>query len=207
MHALIHDALTSGSWPDISALTNSPADRHVASFELELQMARQFVDEKLVGCEIIRSEMRLYYATPDDMPAGCHFTLPGSLDCLFRTADGRYGIADWKRTPTIKLENPYERSKLASFAAFADDTNFHRYSLQLCIYACILQDQYGLEIDPDHLYIVALHPASPTNSYQCFRAVNMMNVVRSEIFANFGACRKRAAEHAAVKLKNKQLYA
>lgn len=208
MHEAIFEALVSGVWPDVATLTDTPADRRKAEYGLELEMARKFVQDKLTaeGCEIVRAEMRIYYKTPEDMPSSSRFVLPGSLDGLFRTGDGRYGIFDWKRTPTIKLDNPFDGSDLVAFRAFAADTNFHHYSLQLCIYACILQDQYGLEIDPDRLYIVALHPASSTGSYQCFRAVNMMDAVRSELFANFDACRQRAAERAAIKSKNKALY-
>ena len=199
MHRLIYEALISGVWPD--------TDHHGVTYAHELEMARLFVQEMLVarGCEIIRAEMRIFYKTPANMPVGSPFVLPGSLDGLFRTADERYGIFDWKRTPEIKFDNPYATSDIPAFDAFAADTNFNRYSLQLCIYACILQDQYGLDIDPDELYIVALHPTLPT--YQCIRAVNMMHVVRSELFANFDACRIRAAERAAIREKNRLLYA
>lgn len=175
MHAAIHTALVCGEWPECRGLNDPNAD-----IALELGMAASFVASRMTdrGNTIVRSEVPIFYEGPG-------FVIPGTPDGVFRTLEGRFGIYDWKRCAGLKM--PEDASwcgvtDVPEFTEFAPNVTFYHYSLQLCIYAWILKSQYGLDIDPDELWIVVLHTGNPHNLFVAYKAANMMHLVEKELF-------------------------
>jgi hypothetical protein len=102
---------------------------------------------------------------------------------LYKKADGKYAIYDWKRAKEIKTENRYQ-SGLGPIMHLPD-TNYWHYSLQLNVYRMILKQKY--DIDVDEMALVILHPIN-TN----WRVIKI-NIMEEEINAMF-ACRARALQ-------------
>lgn len=79
--------------------------------------------------------------------------LAGSMDMVFKNADGTYSIYDWKRSKAIKIKD----SKKGNFPLeHVSDCNFMHYSLQLNLYKYILEKNYGVQISS--LVLVVCHP-------------------------------------------------
>mgnify|MGYP001178533474 CR=1 FL=1 len=79
--------------------------------------------------------------------------LAGSLDMVFKNADGTYSIYDWKRSKAIKTKD----SKKGGFPIeHLPDCNFTHYSLQLNLYKYILEKNYGVRIST--MVLVVCHP-------------------------------------------------
>jgi hypothetical protein len=92
----------------------------------------------------------------------------GSIDMVYKKADGTLAIYDWKRAEEIKTENTFQ-SGLGP-VNHLPDTNYWHYSLQLNVYRYILQKHYGYIVS--ELALVVLHP---TNSSWRVAKVNMMD--------------------------------
>jgi len=70
--------------------------------------------------------------------------ISGSVDMVYKDPlDGKYIIADWKRSKEIKMSNIW-KSGNHPITHDLDDCNFIHYSLQLCIYKTILEKNYGI---------------------------------------------------------------
>ena len=65
-----------------------------------------------------------------------------------------YARARWKRTRGIKYTNPYRTLKEP--LEHMDDTNYSMYSLQLNLYAYILESEYGFEVS--RMILGVVHP-------------------------------------------------
>ena len=78
----------------------------------------------------------------------------GSIDMVYKKADGTLAIYDWKRAEEIKTENKFQ-SGLGPIDHLPD-TNYWHYSLQLNVYRYILQKHYGYTVS--ELALVVLHP-------------------------------------------------
>jgi hypothetical protein len=83
-----------------------------------------------------RTEMRVY----DE-----EYGLSGSIDMLFKNADGTFSIFDWKFSKEIQYKNDYGKTGFGP-AKELDDCNVSHYSLQLNVYRAILQRNYGMTI-------------------------------------------------------------
>lgn len=92
--------------------------------------------------------------------------ITGSVDMVFKEADGTYSIYDWKRSKEIKKTSS-ERGLWP--LAHAKDCNFTHYSLQLSVYASILTRCYGLTIKD--LVLIVCHPDQET-----FTKINVTNM-------------------------------
>jgi ATP-dependent exoDNAse (exonuclease V) beta subunit len=82
------------------------------------------------------------------------YKLAGSIDMIFKHADGTYSIYDWKRSKEIKKTNYFNKGLFP--LNNLDDCNYIHYTLQLNIYKFILTHKYGLKIRD--MYLVCLHP-------------------------------------------------
>ncbi len=107
----------------------------------------------------------------------------GSIDMVYKKADGTLAIYDWKRTEELKTENKFQ-SGLGP-VSHLPDTNYWHYSLQLNVYRYILQKHYGVTVS--ELALVVLHPDNPT-----WRVVRL-NLLDDEVLGMMAA-RKRALE-------------
>lgn len=88
--------------------------------------------------------------------------MAGSIDMVFRNADGTLLIYDWKRCKNIKKDNRYQ-SSTTECINHLPDTNFWHYSLQLNTYKYILEKNYGEKVVG--MYLVCLHPNNANKSY------------------------------------------
>jgi hypothetical protein len=105
----------------------------------------------------------------------------GSIDMVYKKADGTLAIYDWKRAEEIKTENKFQ-SGLGP-VEHLPDTNYWHYSLQLNVYRYILQKHYGYVVS--ELALVVLHPTNPS-----WRVVKV-NIMDDEV-ADMMAARARA---------------
>lgn len=101
--------------------------------------------------------------------------LAGSIDMVYEKPDGTLAIYDWKRAKEIKFENKYQ-SGLEPISHLPD-TNYWHYSLQLNVYATVLEKFYGRVIS--ELALVVLHP-----NHKNFMVV-MLNRMKDEVQSMF----------------------
>jgi len=80
--------------------------------------------------------------------------LAGSIDMVYMKPDGTIAIYDWKRAKEIKTENPYQKG--LDPLDHLPDTNYWHYTLQLNIYASVLEKKYDMKVS--ELALVILHP-------------------------------------------------
>jgi hypothetical protein len=105
--------------------------------------------------EPYRSEWEVFTDSLDKDVIERKIKLCGSIDMVYRRkSDGKFVIADWKRSKEIKTENKYQ-SGLGPLSHLPD-TNYWHYTLQLNIYKWILENYYDIYVE--NLYIVVLHP-------------------------------------------------
>jgi hypothetical protein len=102
--------------------------------------------------------------------------LAGSIDMVYKKADGTYAIYDWKRSKEIKYENKYQSCKAP--LDHLPDTNYWHYSLQLNVYRKILEELYGVVIS--EMALVVLHPNA--DSYKVIQ-LNRMDAEVDAMFA------------------------
>ena len=83
--------------------------------------------------------------------------ISGSVDMVYKDPlDGKYIIADWKRSKEIKMSNRWQSGN-HPITHDLDDCNFIHYSLQLYIYKAILEKNYGIVVKD--CFLVILHPS------------------------------------------------
>ena len=99
------------------------------------------------GWEVYRTEATLFH---------CGLRMAGQADLICKDADGKLIIIDWKRSREIKYINPYRTLKEPLEHMY--DTNYSVYSLQLNMYAYILETEYGFEVS--RLLLGVVHPLS-----------------------------------------------
>lgn len=83
--------------------------------------------------------------------------LAGTVDAVFVNAAGQAWICDWKRTPAIPFDSPYQTA-LPPLAHLPDCKGV-RYSLQLNLYRHMLETQYDMAVAK--MTIVAFHTTLP----------------------------------------------
>lgn len=111
--------------------------------------------------------------------------IAGTLDALFED-HGRYRLADWKRS-VIKTSNRWERAEAP--IAHLQACNFEKYSLQMTLYALILERQYGMAPAALPSLMVQLHPDKP------FQAIGIANR-RREVLAMMDIwCQRQTAQN------------
>ena len=87
--------------------------------------------------------------------------LAGSIDMVFGTGNEQGGrkevdIYDWKRCKEIRRTSPWSKFGTTACTEHLPDTNYWHYSLQLNIYAALLQKHYDVHVR--ELWLVCLHP-------------------------------------------------
>jgi CRISPR/Cas system-associated exonuclease Cas4 (RecB family) len=94
---------------------------------------------------------------------------------VYMKPDGTIAIYDWKRAKDIKTENSFQSG--LEPVEHLPDTNYWHYTLQLNIYATILEKKYGMKVT--ELALVILHQNNTS-----FR-VMMLNRLEDEVDAIF----------------------
>ena len=82
--------------------------------------------------------------------------MAGQADLLCKDTDGKLIIIDWKRSRELKYASPFRTLKEP--LEHMDDTNYSLYSLQLNLYAYILETEYGIEVS--RMLLGVFHPLS-----------------------------------------------
>ena len=93
--------------------------------------------------------------------------LAGTIDAVFRKPNGKFVLVDWKRCKEIRTNNKWQSAQDVRISHLPD-CNFVKYSLQLNLYARILEG-YGIEIDDS--YIVNFHPKQ--SEWQQYKALDL----------------------------------
>jgi hypothetical protein len=81
--------------------------------------------------------------------------LAGTVDAVYRLADGTFAVFDWKRTASVEMTTPYNQFGKHPFEDL-HDTKGSRYRLQLNLYAGILRRCYRMVVSA--MYVVPIHP-------------------------------------------------
>ena len=98
---------------------------------------RCVADWQSQGASIIATEQRL---------AWLERGLAGTVDAL-AWCDGAWWIIDWKTNEKLTLQaEPHWRAKMLDPVAHLDDVHGSHYALQLALYALMLREVYGIEI-------------------------------------------------------------
>jgi len=90
--------------------------------------------------------------------------LAGSIDMVFRNADGDLLIYDWKRSKGIVKTNPVGKFSHTECISHLPDSNFWHYSLQLNMYKHILEANYGVKVVG--MFLICMHPENTNGNYQ-----------------------------------------
>lgn len=109
----------------------------------------------------------------------------GSIDALVKNRDGSFSIVDWKRSKHDLSPNANHWGRFGSgpFQGIPD-TPFHKYSLQLSAYRCVLEKRYGIRIRS--CLLVQMHPEANEGAVKVIECADY----RNEMTATF---RRRAA--------------
>ena len=99
------------------------------------------------GWDVYRTEATLFH---------CGLRMAGQADLLCKDTDGKLIIIDWKRAREIRYANPFRALKEP--LEHMGDTNYSLYSLQLNLYAYILETEYGSEVS--RMLLGVFHPLS-----------------------------------------------
>ena len=90
--------------------------------------------------------------------------MAGSIDMVYKNADGSVSIYDWKRCKDIIYDSEWNDMASNKNIRHLPNTNFWHYSLQLNMYKWILETNYNLVVKD--LFLVRLHPDNPEKTYE-----------------------------------------
>ena len=140
--------------------------------DIELGQFKKFVDGLKLDGRLVpfRTEWCVFHE---------ELKFSGSIDMVFKNADGGYDIYDWKRAKEIKTRG-FKNFKNESLVHLPD-CNFWHYTMQLNLYKYILESKYGLRID--NLYLVAFHPNYGEGVFKKHKCPEIQDTMR-ELFAS-----------------------
>ena len=123
----------------------------------EVQLFHEFVKSDFYvqnQLQIVRTEFTIYDFR-NDIPV-----CAGQIDALFKDHKNDYYILDWKRAkhvlkPHVKAFN--NQTGTHEITKHIPDTDFHKYSLQLSLYAEMMSSCNGVDV-ADRLYLIRFHP-------------------------------------------------
>ena len=88
------------------------------------------------------------------------YKIAGSIDMIYKKANGHYNIYDWKRT--VRIDFTHRDLRYPKFGLLIPemqvipDVNYYKYAIQQNLYKRILEDEYGYIVD--ELFLLILHP-------------------------------------------------
>ena len=136
MHASIEQLILGGNPAD-----DGPSFAEAAGY-------RNFLSTLPPGSAPLRAEWRIFCKRA---------RVAGTIDAVFRFSDGTLGIFDWKRTPSIAVEDNF-RTGIGVMEKYPGSKGY-KYFLQLNLYKAILEREYGLSVSV--MAVVAFHPSMP----------------------------------------------
>ena len=125
---------------------------------VEYSMFLKFVEDH-PGLVPYRTEWVVYHE---------EYKLCGSIDMIFKNADGTLSIYDWKRCKAIE-KDPKFKKYCKKPLKHLPDTNYWHYSMQLNVYKFIIESKYGHTVKDMH--ILCMHPVN--DEYQKFEINDM----------------------------------
>ena len=128
-------------------------NNHIDNNFLEYQYFLNFFNDTMHNPDYIpfNTEKRIY---------SNRYKIAGSIDMIFKKANGHYNIYDWKRAARIDFTHRDLRypkfGLLIPEMQIIPDVNYYKYAIQQNLYKRILEDEYGYIID--ELFLLILHP-------------------------------------------------
>jgi hypothetical protein len=111
---------------------------------IEFKYFLNFEKEKITPKELVfvEAEKKIYYSK---------FNIAGTVDCLFKSSNGKYVIVDWKRSKKLIVKGtnkPDKRGFQIDIEGLRDLTNssYFRYCIQQNMYKYILEQEYNILI-------------------------------------------------------------
>ncbi len=148
--------------------TKKPFDDSLQEFQYFLV----FEKEKIIPKELIfaEAEKKVFYNK---------FNLAGTIDCLFKSADGKYVMVDWKRSKKLIVNGtnqPDKRGFQIEIEGLADLTNcsYYRYCTQQNMYKYMLEQEYHIVISD--MILVVLH--EKYSNYHTIKLPVMLNEIK-----------------------------
>jgi len=155
---------------------NIPFDDKFDNILQEFNYFLNFEKEKIIpkGLIFIEAEKKIYYPK---------YNVAGTVDCLFKSSDGKYVMVDWKRSKKLIVQGtnkPDKRGFQIEMEGLMDLTNcsYYRYCIQQNIYKYILEKEYNIVISD--MILAVLH--KKYSNYHAIKLPEMIN--ETEIIFN-----------------------
>jgi hypothetical protein len=146
-------------------LNKKPFDDSLKEFKYFLAFEKEKIIPK--GLTFAEAEKKIYYGK---------FKVAGTVDCLFKSSDGKYVMVDWKRSKkliVIGTNKPDKRGFQIEIVGLTDLTNcsYYRYCIQQNMYKYILEQEYNILISD--IVLAVLHENYP--NYHTIKLPEMIN--------------------------------
>lgn len=130
-------------------LTKKPFDDSLQEFKYFLAFEKEKIVPK--GLIFSEAEKKIFYPK---------FNIAGTVDCLFKSSDGKYVMVDWKRSKKLIVNGtnkPDKRGFEIQIAGLTNLTNcsYYRYCIQQNLYKYILEQEYNIVISD--MILAVLH--------------------------------------------------
>ncbi len=148
--------------------TNKQFDDSLQEFKYFLA----FEKEKIIPKELIFAEA--------EKKIFCNkFNVAGTVDCLFKSSDGKYVMVDWKRSKKLIVQGtnqPDKRGFQIEIDGLTDLTNcsYYRYCIQQNLYKYILEKEDNIEISD--MILAVLH--EKYSKYHTIKLPVMINEIK-----------------------------
>jgi hypothetical protein len=129
--------------------TKKPFDDSLIEFKYFLNFEKEKIIPK--GLAFSEAEKKIFYPK---------FNVAGTVDCLFKSSDGKYVMVDWKRSKKLIVNGtnkPDKRGFEIQIAGLTNLTNssYYRYCIQQNLYRHILEQEYNIVISD--MVLAVLH--------------------------------------------------
>ena len=131
-----------------------------------------FEKEKIIPKELIfaEAEKKVFHSK---------FNVAGTVDCLFKSSDGKFVMVDWKRSKKLIVQGtnkPDKRGFQIEIEGLTDLTNcsYYRYCIQQNMYKYILEKEYNIVISD--MILAVLH--EKYSNYHTIKLPVMLNEIK-----------------------------
>ena len=129
--------------------TKKPFDDSLIEFKYFLDFEKEKIIPK--GLTFSEAEKKIFYPK---------FNVAGTVDCLFKSSDGKYVMVDWKRSKKLIVNgtnNPDKRGFEIQIAGLTNlnNSSYYRYCIQQNLYRHILEQEYNIVISD--MVLAVLH--------------------------------------------------
>lgn len=145
--------------------TKKPFDDSLQEFKYFLNFEKEKIVPK--GLIFSEAEKKIFYPK---------FNVAGTVDCLFKSSDGKYVMVDWKRSKKLIVNGtnkPDKRGFEIQIAGLTNLTNssYYRYCIQQNLYKYILEQEYNIVISD--MVLAVLH--EKYSNYHTIKLPEMTN--------------------------------